>query len=115
MISLIFETKRFRVQITGKTASVETSEGAGWIFRNQHSLPLSPDSLYGRGPASVLRAAVQNFEQTRHGDQSLREALTGVPEVREAEVAKPVVPIPNAAGPSAKPGRRSALTNKRSL
>jgi hypothetical protein len=114
MISLIFETKRFRVQITGKTAWVETSKGAGWVFRDQHSLPLSPDSLYGRGLASVLRAAVQHFEHSRHGDQSLREALTGVPEVQAAKMTTPVVPIPSASGLAVKPMRKSALPNNAS-
>ena len=89
MISLTFETKRFRVQITGKTVWVESSEGAGWIFRNQHSLPVPPEALRGRSDSSVLRAAVQHFERTNGGDSSLREALTGI---REAKPLPPVAP-----------------------
>ncbi len=87
MISVTFETKRFRVQITGKTVWVESSEGAGWVFRNQHSLPVPPDALHGRSDSSVLRAAVQHYERTHGGDSSLREALTGV------RAAKPIPPV----------------------
>jgi len=92
MISHTFETKRFRVQITGKTVWVESSDGAGWVFRNQHALPLAPEALRGRSESSVLRAAVQHFERTHGGDTSLREALTGVHET------KTVTPVPPAAG-----------------
>src|SRR4051812_37545547 len=102
MISVIFETKRFRVQITGKTAWVESKEGAAWIFRNQYNLPLLPEALRKRGENSVLRAALQHYEKTHEGDTSLREALTGVREKRRVEAvpapARPPVgrpPLPN--------------------
>jgi hypothetical protein len=86
MISNTFETTRFRVQITGATVWVESREGANWIFRNQHSLPLNPRALRGRSEASVLRAAVQHFERIHRGDKSLREALTGIEEVTQLPI-----------------------------
>src|SRR4051812_11524282 len=74
----VFETPRFRVQITGKSAWLEVKERTGWVFRNQHTLPLAPDALGQAEELSGLRAAIEDFEQTRHGDSRLREALTGV-------------------------------------
>jgi hypothetical protein len=99
MISTTFETKRFRVQITGKTVWVESKEGAAWIFRNQHQLPIPAAALHGRSEATVLRAAVQHYERANNGDQSLREALTGIKEEQ-----KPMNPAPAASAP-AKPYR----------
>jgi hypothetical protein len=75
MISLIFETRQFRVQIRDNMAFVESRDGKGWSFRNQYQLPIPVDSLHGRGEIAVLAAAVRNYERKRHGDRSLRDAL----------------------------------------
>jgi hypothetical protein len=76
-MTLIFETKKFRVQITGKCAWVEVSEGGRWVFRNQHNLPLSLSIARGRRSISVLRAAVEHYERVHDGDPALRAAITG--------------------------------------
>ena len=78
MITAIFETTQFRVQIVGKSAWVESSEGAGWILRNQYSLPLALDTLQAQNDptTAALRLAVEHFERTRNGNQALRTALT---------------------------------------
>lgn len=75
MISLIFETRLYRVQIRDNMAFVESRDGNGWTFRNQYLLPIPSGSLRGRGEMAVLSAAVRNYERKRGGDQSLREAL----------------------------------------
>ena len=90
MITLTFETQRYRVQIIGKSAWVECNEGARWIFRGQHPLPIALDALQARpdSATSVLRSAVDHFERTRDGDLALREALTGVRSVPAPESSK---------------------------
>jgi hypothetical protein len=90
MITVTFETKRFRVQIVGKSAWVECHDGARWIFRNQHSLPLAVAKLQLRydSATAVLRSAVEHFESTHDGDPALREALTGVRVVAKPETSK---------------------------
>jgi hypothetical protein len=93
MTSLIFETKRFRVQVMGKTAWVESREGEGWIFRNQHTLPVALGAWSKAGDDSVLRAAVRHFEQIHKGDSSLRAALTGPGETKGDTVMNPAVPV----------------------
>jgi hypothetical protein len=80
MMSVVFETPRFRVQIAGKTAWVENRESAGWILRAQHAIPISGESLAGADHANLLNRAVLDFEDTRPGDTALRSALTGDPE-----------------------------------
>ena len=77
MITLTFETKQFRVQISGKTAWVESSERGCWVFRSQHALPLAADALRRRDRAGMLASVVKHFA-THGGDQGLREALAGV-------------------------------------
>jgi hypothetical protein len=87
MNSVVFETKRFRIHITGKAAWVETKDGTNWVFCNQHALPVSGDC----GDSEILAAAVKDYEDT-HGDQSLRAALTGAhPEAAVRPMAKPML------------------------
>jgi hypothetical protein len=95
-MTLIFETKKFRVQITGKCAWVEVSEGGRWVFRNQHNLPLSLSIARGRRSISVLRAAVEHYEHFHNGDPALRAALTGsvVPQRPAASVVVAEKPKP---------------------
>jgi hypothetical protein len=77
MITLTFETKQFRVQISGKTAWIETSEMGCWVFRGMHELPITHDALTRRDRVGLLAVAVKHFDI--HGaDQGLREALTGI-------------------------------------
>jgi hypothetical protein len=77
MITLTFETKQFRVQISGKTAWVESSERGCWVFRSQHTVPIAADALRRRNRAGMLASVVKHFA-AHGGDQGLREALTGV-------------------------------------
>src|SRR4051812_26765729 len=95
MISLVFESKRFRVQVNGNLAFVESKERHGWIFRNQYTLPINPKSLRGRGEFAILGAAVRCFERTRSGDRSLMDALTMVeqPIPVETPAAGPAEPL----------------------
>ena len=106
MISTVFETERFRVHITGKAAWVEAKEGANWAFRNWHALPVSANC----GDSEALKAAVEHYEASRRGDDSLRSALTG----SRREPAKPVLRQPTLAtakprlsDPAARGGSRS--------
>jgi hypothetical protein len=95
MITVTFETQLFRVQIVGKSAWVESSEGTRWIFRTQHCLPIATSALQAGAdrPTAILRSAVDHFEKTRKGDLALREALTGV---RSVVATPPAVrPTPN--------------------
>jgi hypothetical protein len=80
MTSDVFETPRFRVQITGKTAWVENKESASWVLRAQHAIPISEESLADSDQTNLLSRAVSDFEDTRPGDTTLRSALTGDPE-----------------------------------
>ena len=92
MISLIFETRQFRVQIRDHMAFVESREGKGWSFRNQYNLPIPADSLHGRGEIAVLAAAVRNYERKRGGDPSLREALANGGETNQASASAGALP-----------------------
>lgn len=95
MITVTFETTRFRVQIVGKNAWVEVCEGSRWILQSQHFLPVIPRALDGDDSATtVLRSAVNHYEETRDADLTLREALTGT-----RAVAKPKVSMPRATLP----------------
>jgi hypothetical protein len=78
MITTTFETRRFRVQFVGRNVSVETRDGAAWIFRDQESLPLALGMLQVGYRPTIFRSAVTDFERTRNGDSALREALTTV-------------------------------------
>lgn len=113
MITVTFETKRFRIQIIGKSAWVESSEGARWIFRSQHPLPLAFGALQARhdSTTAALRAAVDHFERTHRGDLVLREALTGIRNVANPEISK-VRPLPAVRSNPAKPFPRSGLTSR---
>ena len=77
VISLTFETRRFRVRVQDCIAYLETSERNAWIFRDQYTLPISPTALDSRREFAKLTTAVRCFERHHGGDQSLREALTG--------------------------------------
>jgi hypothetical protein len=95
-MTLIFETKKFRVQIVNKSAWVEAREGEAWRFRSQHNLPISLAIVRGRNSIAVLRAAVAHYEHSHDGDQALRAALTGSV-VRPSSAPSPVAaetPIP---------------------
>lgn len=87
-MTLIFETKKFRVQVVGKSAWVETSEGCRWVFRSQINLPVNLSIARARTGISVLRAAVEHYERVHNGDQALRAALTGTV-VKERQAASP--------------------------
>jgi hypothetical protein len=76
-MTLIFETKKFRVQVVGKSAWVETSEGGGWVFRSQINLPVDLSIARARNGIPVLRAALEHYERVRNGDQALRAAISG--------------------------------------
>ena len=78
MISLIFETRHYRIQIRENMAFVESRDGNNWTFRNQYSLPIASDSLRGRGEMAVLAAAVRDYERKHGGDPTVREALANV-------------------------------------
>ena len=75
MITEVFETTKFRVQISGSIAYVEARNGKRWIFRDQFKLPIPLDSLAGRRGTPVLSAAVRHFEASHPNDPSLRNAL----------------------------------------
>jgi hypothetical protein len=88
-MTLIFETKKFRVQVVGKSAWVETSERGRWVFRSQINLPVNLSIARQGNGIPVLRAAVQHYERVRNGDQALRAALTGTV-VKEKQAVSPV-------------------------
>jgi hypothetical protein len=87
-MTLIFETKKFRVQIVGKSAWVETSEGCRWVFRSQINLPVNLSTAPAPNGSAVLRSAVKHYERVRNGDQALRAALTGTV-VKETQAVSP--------------------------
>ena len=91
MMTTTFETKKFRVQISGKSAWVETKEGEGWIFRNQHTLPMHAEALQSRN-ATLLRSALQQYELAHPGDTTMREAITGIRATPTPAVRLPQVP-----------------------
>jgi hypothetical protein len=76
-MTLIFETKKFRVQVVGKSAWVETSEGGRWVFRSQINLPVNLSIARQGNGIPVLRAALEHYERVHKGDQALRAALIG--------------------------------------
>lgn len=100
MTSVVFETERFRVHITGKAAWVEAKEGANWVFRNWHALPASVDCA----DSDALKAAVADYEEARGGNGSLRSALTGI----RPEPSKPAIKTARAATASARPQRAAS-------
>jgi len=106
MTSVVFETERFRVHITGKAAWVEAKEGANWVFRNWHALPVSADCT----DSDALTAAVADFEQARGGNASLRSALTGI----RLEPSRPAIQPAKAAIAPAKPQRAASSTRTKS-
>jgi hypothetical protein len=87
-MTLIFETKKFRVQIVGKSAWVETSESYRWVFRSQINLPVNLSVARAPNGLAVLRAALKHYELVRNGDQALRAALTGTV-VKETQAVSP--------------------------
>lgn len=76
-MSVIFETSRFRVHISGQVAWLENMESGHWVLRGQVTIPVSGDALRADAHPSLLRDAVLEFEQVRAGDTNLRAALTG--------------------------------------
>jgi hypothetical protein len=114
MITVTFEAKRYRVQIIGKSAWVECKEGARWVFRSQHPLPLAFDALQARrdSTSAVLRSAVADFERTRNGDLALREALTGGRNVSAPEISKGQPVLAVRSSPAKPPPRRSGFPDR---
>jgi hypothetical protein len=95
-MTAVFETPRFRVHITHKTAWIENREAADWVFRTQHSIPVSAESIADGAQLSTLKEAMLDFEAVRPGDTSLRAALTGIQAPK---------PAPTAAAVQARPSR----------
>src|SRR4051812_47257807 len=62
-MNVIFETPRFRVQISGKAAWLESVESGEWVLRGQIAIPVAADALSGDANPSLLRDAVLDFEQ----------------------------------------------------
>src|SRR5436305_486659 len=77
LMNVIFETPRFRVQISGKAAWLESVESGEWVLRGQFPIPISAEALSADAHPSLLRDTVLDFEQVRPGDTRLRAALTG--------------------------------------
>ena len=105
MTSAVYETGRFRVHITGKAAWVEAKEGANWVFRNWHALPVSADCSDSDG----LKAAVADYEETLAGNGSLRSALTGIRE----QPSKPAIQPARAVITPARPQRAVSTRTKK--
>jgi hypothetical protein len=107
-MTLIFETKKFRVQVVGKSAWVETSEGGRWVFRSQINLPVNLSIARQGNGIPVLRAALEHYERVHKGDQALRAALIGT-------VAKEnqAVPLATAKGVTAEAQRQPLQTAQR--
>jgi hypothetical protein len=76
-MSVIFETPRFRVHISGQVAWLENMESGQWVLRGQLTIPVSVEALRADTHPSLLQEAVLEFEQVRAGDANLRAALTG--------------------------------------
>ena len=110
-MTLIFETKKFRVQIVGKSAWVETSEGGGWVFRSQINLPVNLSIARARNGIPVLRAAVEHYERVHNGDQALRAALTGTVVKEQQGVSLATAKGATAKGATAEAPRQGALNN----
>lgn len=76
-MSVIFETPRFRVHISGQIAWLENMESGQWVLRGQRTIPVSVEALRADAHPSLLQKAVREFEQARPGNTNLRNALTG--------------------------------------
>jgi hypothetical protein len=76
-MSVIFESPRFRVHISGQVAWLENMEAGEWVLRGQLTIPVSVEALREGAQPSLLREAVLEFEQERPGNTNLRAALTG--------------------------------------
>jgi hypothetical protein len=116
-MNVIFETPRFRVQISGKAAWLESVESGEWVLRGQIAIPVAADALSGDANPSLLRDAVLDFEQVRPGDTRLRAALTGHREAVQtpprAIAPPPPQPRPQQAAPPAR--TRSSIWSPRPL
>jgi len=76
-MTVVFESSRFRIHITGKIAWLEMREPSGWVLREQLTIPVPIESLSSNAHSSVLTSAVTEYEKSRPGDTSLRAAITG--------------------------------------
>ena len=76
-MTVVFETPRFRVHISGQVAWLEVLESGQWVLRGQLTIPISGEALREDAQPGLLRDAVLEFEQARAGDSNLRAALTG--------------------------------------
>lgn len=83
---MIFETARFRVHTTNKSAWVEEKEPDGWVLREQRSIPLPAASFADAAESSAIRDALADFETSHPDDGSLRAVLTGVPEAKKPAI-----------------------------
>jgi len=106
-MSVIFETPRFRVHISGQVAWLENMESGQWVLRRQLAIPISVEALRADPQPSLLREAVLEFEQTRAGNTNLRAALTGY---RGAETVQ-ILPreVAQTARKGAPPARRLSI------
>jgi hypothetical protein len=109
-MTLIFETKKFRVQVVGKSAWVETSEGGGWVFRSQINLPVDLSIARARNGIPVLRAALEHYERVRKGDQALRAAITGTAVKEKQAVSRVTAQAPRQPVQTAR--RREGFDNR---
>jgi hypothetical protein len=107
-MTLIFETKKFRVQVVGKSAWVETSEGGRWVFRSQINLPVNLSIARQGNGIPVLRAALEHYERVHKGDQALRAALIGT-----VAKEKQAVSLATAKGVTAEAQRQPLQTAQR--
>ena len=99
-MSVIFETSRFRVHISGPVAWLENMESGQWVLRGQVSIPVSRDALSADAHPSLLRDAVLDFEQVRAGDTNLRAALTGYKTAPVVRISpRPIVRPPQPSAP----------------
>jgi hypothetical protein len=80
-----FETAKYIVQFAGRTVWVESYQDQAWVLCSQHSLPLPEmDVLKADQRFAALVSALRDFETTRSGDRSLRDALTETPRIHAA-------------------------------
>ena len=68
-----FQTRHFRVQITGRNVWVDTKEGEEWLLRSHHTLPLPAELL--SDSTRFLAQALAEAEPS--SEARLRQMLTG--------------------------------------
>jgi len=99
-MSVIFETPRFRVHISGQVAWLEGTESGQRVLKGQATIPVPGDALCEAAHPSLLRDIVLEFEQVRAGDPSLRTALTGNRKPTTVQILpRPIARTPQQSGP----------------